>query len=600
MEGKESMATNNWVGATKGTSNFWNDPADWSKGVPANSSDVTIAAPGTYSVVITAADRPYLVKTLHLGGSSGTTRLIENGSLSVSGVANLTHSIFDIGAGGTGSVIGNLTVSAGSTVSAEGVLNVGGTLAGNGGVEVDGGSMFAGSISGPDVVISLGGTIEVGGKITPASSIKFADDGTNALLLDAPDANLRAKISGFSGQNKLDLASLPFSSQYTTHYNGTTLTITAGDTPVFSIANINNPGSFALADDGGGGTDLMGCYAQGTMIGTPDGEVPVEALKPGEPVVTLAGGKPMPVPVVWVGYRRLDLTAHPHPLMVAPVRIERGAFADKVPHRDLLVSPDHAILTDGVLICARQLVNGATIRQESDHRSIVYYHVELENHAIMLAEGVPAESYLDTGNRGFFANSVLPCALHPDLTSEADYPIRVAKSCEPFVTDEVIIRPIWKRLAERAAALGHELTEPQTTNDPQLRLIAENRSIKPINVEPNVYIFVLPPRAKEVRLVSRAAAPCITRPWLDDRRCLGVQVARLVVRCADQVALVPLDHPSLVTGWWDVEREGVVMRRWTDGDAALSLPATSGASMLEVRIVGTVPYSAEPEIALAS
>ena len=594
------MATNNWVGATKGTSNFWDNAANWSKSVPANSSDVTIAAPGTYSVVITAADRPYLVKTLHLGGSSGTTRLIEDGSLSVTGAANLTHSIVDIGAGGTGSVIGNLNVDAGSTASAEGVLNVGGTIAGNGDVEVDGGSMFASSISGTDVVISLDGTIEVGGTIAPASTFTFADDGANTLLLDDPGANLNATITGFSSQNSLDLTSLPFSDQYTTRYSGTTLTISAGDTSVFSIADINNPGSFALADDGGGGTELMGCYAQGTMIRTPDSEVPVEALQPGEPVVTLVGGKPMPVPVVWVGYRNLDLTAHPHPLMVAPVRIKRGAFADNVPHRDLLVSPDHAILTDGVLICARQLVNGATIRQETDHRSVVYYHVELEDHAIMLAEGLPAESYLDTGNRGFFANSDLPCAPHPDLTSEADYPIRVAKSCETFVIDEVVIRPIWRRLAERAAALGHELTEPLTTNDPELRLIAENRSIKPINVEPNMYIFVLPPRAREVRLVSRAAAPCITRPWLDDRRCLGVQIARLVVRCADQVAEVPLDHPSLVTGWWDVEREGLAMRRWTDGNAVLSLPATSGASMLEVRIGGTVPYAAEPEIVLAS
>jgi hypothetical protein len=55
-----------------------------------------------------------------------------------------------------------------------------------------------------------------------------------------------------------------------------------------------------------------------------------------------------------------------------------------------------------------------------------------------------------------------------------------------------------------------------------------------------------------------------------------------------------------VTGWWDVEREGLAMRRWTDGNAVLSLPATSGASMLEVRIGGTVPYAAEPEIVLAS
>ena len=84
---------------------------------------------------------------------------------------------------------------------------------------------------------------------------------------------------------------------------------------------------------------------------------------------------------------------------MAPIRIQRGAFADNMPHTDLLVSPDHAIFVDGRLICARQLINGTTIRQEKDWTSVEYFHVELDAHAILLAEGLPAESYLNTGNQ---------------------------------------------------------------------------------------------------------------------------------------------------------------------------------------------------------
>ena len=57
------------------------------------------------------------------------------------------------------------------------------------------------------------------------------------------------------------------------------------------------------------------------------------------------------------------------------MRIIRGAIADEVPHRDLVVSPDHAIFIDGKLICARQLINGTTIRQETDWTAVDYYHV---------------------------------------------------------------------------------------------------------------------------------------------------------------------------------------------------------------------------------
>ncbi len=108
------------------------------------------------------------------------------------------------------------------------------------------------------------------------------------------------------------------------------------------------------------------CYVRGTMIRTPTGELPIETLRPGMQVITLADGREVPQTVNWVGHRRISVAAHPRPETVAPIRIERDAIADGMPHRDLLVSPDHAIFVDGMLIGARQLLNGTTIRQERD------------------------------------------------------------------------------------------------------------------------------------------------------------------------------------------------------------------------------------------
>ena len=150
--------------------------------------------------------------------------------------------------------------------------------------------------------------------------------------------------------------------------------------------------------------------------------------------------------------------------------------------------------------------------------------MELDQHAILLAEGLPAESYIDTGNSGFFANSGTPLVLHPDLTDETDYPTREAGSCAPFVWDEANVRPVWQRLADRAAAIGRPVPVRETTTDGGLRLVAKGRTIKPIYGDGDLAIFALPRGASEVRLVSRAQSPTEAFPWLEDRRRLGVRV----------------------------------------------------------------------------
>ncbi len=183
--------------------------------------------------------------------------------------------------------------------------------------------------------------------------------------------------------------------------------ITAGPTaaPITGIVTSDPgvPGFFTGAE----------CFARGTRIATPHGAARVEDLAIGDLLLLGSGGT---APIAWIGHRQIDCHRHPQPHKVWPVRISRGAFGENRPHRDLLLSPDHAVFADDVLIPVKYLVNGTTIRQIRRH-SIAYFHIELPRHDIVLAEGLPVESYLDIGNRDNFANNRGAVALYPDFAS---------------------------------------------------------------------------------------------------------------------------------------------------------------------------------------
>jgi hypothetical protein len=101
-----------------------------------------------------------------------------------------------------------------------------------------------------------------------------------------------------------------------------------------------------------------------------------------------------------------------------PIRIAAHAFGDGRPSRAVLLSPDHAVFVEDVLIPVRFLVNGMTV-DRVPVASLVYYHIELPSHDVVLADGLPVESYLEVDDRHLFDNSGRVIGLHPRFAPDA-------------------------------------------------------------------------------------------------------------------------------------------------------------------------------------
>ena len=188
------------------------------------------------------------------------------------------------------------------------------------------------------------------------------------------------------------------------------------------------------------------CYCPGTLILTSGGEVPVETLAIGDRVMTKLGEARA---IKWIGRRSYGGRFALGRKDILPVCIKAGALADNVPKRDLWISPNHAMYfkdqhLDGVLIEARDLVNGTSIVQADSVEMVEYIHVELDNHDVIIAEGALAESFIDDDNRGLFHNAYEFRALYP-----AAAPM-FAQYCAPRLQDGYELEALRQRITLRA------------------------------------------------------------------------------------------------------------------------------------------------------
>jgi hypothetical protein len=224
--------------------------------------------------------------------------------------------------------------------------------------------------------------------------------------------------------------------------------LTGASPPERVLLNSNySAAHFTVSDTGNIDTITTdaACFMAGTIIRTPDGEVAVETLKRGDLVLTSDG---QAKPVSWLGRQTIS-TVFADPIRVWPIRIKAGALADNVPSRDFLLLPDHAVLVDGALIQAGALVNGTSIIRETNVQPIfTYYHVEVDDHSLILAENTLAETFVDNVDRLAFDNWAEHQALYPEGKSINQLPYPLAKAHRQV---PVNIRVM---LAERAQLIG--------------------------------------------------------------------------------------------------------------------------------------------------
>ncbi|MGJ8546287.1 MAG: Hint domain-containing protein [Sulfitobacter sp.] len=181
---------------------------------------------------------------------------------------------------------------------------------------------------------------------------------------------------------------------------GTEWTTTSQDGWDFIIAGRTGDNSGRAAIDDVDITAAIMCFASGTRIMTREGPRAVETLRAGDAVLTRDRGYQ---PIRWVGHRMVSVAAQRANPKLAPIRISAGAFGHGQPRTDLWLSRQHRVLVASkiatrlfghaeVLVPAVKLLALEGVTQEKGNRPVAYWHLLLDHHAIVYAEGAAAET----------------------------------------------------------------------------------------------------------------------------------------------------------------------------------------------------------------
>lgn len=232
---------------------------------------------------------------------------------------------------------------------------------------------------------------------------------------------------------------------FTTQQQLYAIDVVRGDSVQFMFTDKNGPGNY---DDVVLTTTPITpvCFYPGTRVATVNGEMPVESLKIGDMVIRKDGSA---APIRWVGRNTVCMTFADKQKFL-PIRIKKDALDHNVPAQDLLVSAGHAILVDDILVQAGALVNHTSIVRETSVPNVfVYYHVELADHSLIMAENTPSETFINNVDRMAFDNWAEREELHGDYLDLAEMALPRAKS------HRQVPLAIRDRLACRASELGY-------------------------------------------------------------------------------------------------------------------------------------------------
>jgi hypothetical protein len=285
-----------------------------------------------------------------------------------------------------------------------------------------------------------------GGTVTLAPAA--TDQAPNITITDTTNTNTTA-VAGDSLNDSAGDSGLTFEGMVTITVNGVGIPCFLATDGAFQYLYVPTGTDVSAGGSGplvtSGTFDLnTPCFVAGTMIATPDGERAVETLAAGDLVLTADGTAK---PVRWLG-RSTRSRLFMDPVRVLPVRIKAGALGENLPTRDLSVSPGHAVLIDGVLVHASALVNGSSVVRDTETPAVfTYYHVELDSHALLLADGIATESFLSGVENTAFDNLDERPAVAD--TQEMTYPRVKSARQLPRATREM--------LAARAAVIAPDM-----------------------------------------------------------------------------------------------------------------------------------------------
>ncbi|KAA8383952.1 hypothetical protein FOH24_17010, partial [Acetobacter tropicalis] len=520
--------------------------------------------------------------------SQGAFTLVYSSAL-VAGKTNIT---VENGA----ALSGNNTLQSGNTIT----VSSGGSLAGT--TTVSSGATLT-ALSG--AVLSGVTTLQSGGTATiwnnAGGTIDLLGDTNTGLTISGLEngGTLASVISGFTGTSSgnsdgIKIAGVSAADVTAVTYpsaDSVMLTLKSGKTITMNIPGIEKVGySLNTASDGNLLVEV--CFLAGSMIETLEGNVPVENIRMGDTVIAYVHGVSQETTVTWAGKARATVRPHLRNDEAGyPVRILKDAVSDGVPYKDMLITPEHCLFFDGRFIPARMLINGSSIFYDKSITTYDYYHIETEHHAVIKADGMLTESYLDTGNRRAFiqeGNLVSLRNTNQNWENDAAVPLCVERS---------FVEPVFRTLQARSVKLFGEqdsVTTAQLTHNPDLHLVTENgASVRPVRQEENVYSFMLPPGTTSVRIVSRTARPTdVIGPFVDDRRELGVAIGTISLITANKKQLV-LTHlaSEKPDGWYSENGERSIA--WTNGNAFLPLEERAFPHqilLLSLTVLAAGPY----------
>ena len=442
---------------------------------------------------------------------------------------------------------------------------------------IDPSSLTVGSLLGTGVIeIGADSTLVAQGTVGAGETIGFNGAGGTLQIASLP--GFSGTIAGFVLGDTL---SLPGVNDLTsgTIVNGNTLELfRSGHSPVYlQLGGGTNYGGAGFTVSGSGAitTDQAPCFLRGTMIATDRGEVPVQDLAAGDRVATLSGAFR---PIAWIGHGQV-LVSPGRRSAATPIIVRKNALGDNIPYEDLRITKGHSLFADGVLIPAEFMVNHVSILWDDHKREVEFYHIELDTHDVLLANGALSETYRDDGNRWLFRNS------NPNWNREPAAPYA------PVLTGGPVVDRVWRRLLDRAG----RPPAAQLTSDPDLHLLVDGIRVEASSANDGVHVFALPARPAEVRILSRAAVPAELGVARDDRA-LGVAVRKLVARQSARFRIMEARDPALADGFHAYEA-GVAVR-WTDGDALIP-PALfqgfDGKMELVLHLDGVMQYPAYAE-----